>query len=143
MNDTKKDGDTAHIGIKIFTAIMGFILITAMIKGCNDAPGSGAINNPSSRTETESSRKPDIELVSYDWKIEEYSRYIVGTVKNNSDKRYSYLQVSVPLFDKQNNRVGSAFANIAGLDPGQTWKFKAIALEDGTLSAGTPEISGR
>lgn len=59
-----------------------------------------------------------------------FSSYISGVIKNNTDKKYSYVQITFALFDKDGNKVGTALANVNSLDAGETWKFEAIALKD-------------
>ena len=65
-------------------------------------------------------------------KSDEYGvyTYISGIVKNNTNKKYSYIQITFALFDKDGNKVGTAMANENNIGAGETWKFKAIALED-------------
>ena len=57
-------------------------------------------------------------------------RYVVGTVKNNSNKQYRYVQVEINLYDKSGAQVGSTMSNVNNLEAHGTWKFKAIILED-------------
>lgn len=59
-----------------------------------------------------------------------FSTYISGVVKNNTSKKYSYVQITFALFDKDGNKVGTALANVNSLDAGETWKFEALALKD-------------
>ena len=40
---------------------------------------------------------------------------IEGTIKNNTDKQYSYVQVTFNLYDKDGAQIGSALANINNL----------------------------
>lgn len=47
---------------------------------------------------------------------------------------YSYVQVTINLYDKDGNLIGSTLANVNNLEPGKTWKFKAIVIEDDTDS---------
>jgi len=56
--------------------------------------------------------------------------YIVGYLKNNTDRSYNYVQISFSLYDKNGNKVGSAFDNTNGLGPRETWKFKALVMND-------------
>lgn len=58
------------------------------------------------------------------------TQYIVGTLKNNTNKKTNYVQIVFNLYDKDNNVVGSAFANINHIEADGTWKFKAMILED-------------
>lgn len=58
------------------------------------------------------------------------SSYIVGSVKNDSDKAKGYAQITISLYDEDGAVVGSAYDNISNIDAGGVWKFKALALED-------------
>lgn len=56
------------------------------------------------------------------------STYIEGTIKNNTDKTYSYVQVTFNLYDADGAQLGTAVDNINNLEPNGTWKYKAIGL---------------
>ena len=56
------------------------------------------------------------------------SYYVEGTIKNNSSEKYSYAQVTFTLYDESGAQIGTAMDNINDLEPGGTWKFKAICL---------------
>lgn len=55
---------------------------------------------------------------------------ITGTLVANKD--YEYLQIEIPTYDSNGNKVGSALANISDLEKGETWKFEAVDLSGGT-----------
>ena len=55
---------------------------------------------------------------------------ITGTLVANKD--YDYLQIEIPTYDSNGNKVGSALANISDLEKGETWKFEAVDLSGGT-----------
>lgn len=57
-----------------------------------------------------------------------FSYYIEGSVKNNRDKDYSYVQIEFVCYDKEGNNVGTAIDNTNNLLGNETWKFKAISL---------------
>lgn len=54
--------------------------------------------------------------------------YIEGTVKNNSNKDYSYVQIEFICYDKDGNNIGTAMDNTSNLGAYETWKFKAMSL---------------
>ena len=56
------------------------------------------------------------------------STYIQGEIKNNTDREYSYVQVTFNLYDKDGSQLGTAVDNINNLEPNATWKYKAIGL---------------
>jgi hypothetical protein len=53
---------------------------------------------------------------------------ITGIVINRRSRALSYAQISFNLYDESGAQVGSALANINGLEPGGRWKFKAISF---------------
>ena len=55
---------------------------------------------------------------------------ITGTLVANKD--YEYLQIEIPTYDNNGNKVGSALANINDLEKGETWRFEAVDLSGGT-----------
>ena len=59
-----------------------------------------------------------------------YWTYVVGTIKNNTNKNYSYVQVEINLYDAEGNLVGSTLDNINNLEANGTWKFKAMATSE-------------
>ena len=54
--------------------------------------------------------------------------YIEGEIKNNTDKTYSYVEVTFNLYDENGAQLGTAIDNINNLEPNATWKYKAIGL---------------
>lgn len=57
-----------------------------------------------------------------------FAFYIEGGIRNNTNKQYSYVQVSFNLYDKNGVQIGTALANVNNLEPNGVWKFKAIGL---------------
>jgi N-acetylmuramoyl-L-alanine amidase CwlA len=70
------------------------------------------------------------------------SKYIAGTVKNNTNKQYSYVQVEINLYDDAGNQVGSTLANANNLEPGGTWKFKAPIIEEKATKYKVKDVTG-
>lgn len=73
-------------------------------------------------------KAPDLELLEMIGESGEYTSKITGRVRNNSGKTYTYAQVVFTLFNDADEQVGSAMANVNGLEPGQVWRFEAVAL---------------
>lgn len=57
-----------------------------------------------------------------------FAFYIEGIIKNNTNREYSYVQVTFNTYDKDGAQLGTAVANINNLEPNGIWKYKAIAL---------------
>lgn len=72
-----------------------------------------------------------------------YDTYITGEIKNNTNKKYSYVSVTFILYDEDGSQIGTAIDSIFDLEPNGTWKFKATTLEyDKVSSFKLSEISG-
>lgn len=72
--------------------------------------------------------------------------YVAGTIKNNTNKQYRYVQVDINLYDDAGNQIGATMDNTSNLEPGGTWKFKAIIpsyLEDSATKYKVMKITGR
>lgn len=67
---------------------------------------------------------------------------ISGTIVNRRGRKLSYAQVSFNLYDTSGAQVGSAFANINGLEPGSRWNFKASSLGKDFKTFKLNEMSG-
>jgi len=77
---------------------------------------------------------PDLELIggmkeTHD-EIIDNRHYIVGSIKNNTSHKYNYVQITFILLDKDKNQIGTAMDNVNYLEPGRTWKFKALVYDD-------------
>ena len=71
-----------------------------------------------------------------------FAYYVYGTLTNNK-KDVDYIQILIPVYDKNGNKLGDAMANCNNLKKGETWRFKAMALEDGIAKFGKDvEVTG-
>ncbi|MEN6391068.1 MAG: FxLYD domain-containing protein [Syntrophomonas sp.] len=99
--------------------------------GDNKDQGTGTADSGKSvPVVSQKAEKPKLEVIDHSVQKEQYSTYVIGTVKNNTDKQYSYVQVEINLYDTSGAQVGSTLANANNLEPNGSWKFKAVTLED-------------
>ena len=115
---TKQGLPTWAIVIIVIIALLIFISL----------PGTEEESKPQTGVTTEEP-KEDLTLQSgHKGYADEYniSYYIEGTVKNNTDKKYSYVDIEFSVYDKDGNNLGSCYDNNSNLDPNGSWKFKAI-----------------
>lgn len=80
-----------------------------------------------------SGNKPELEITGTKMSVDYneylgYSAVIKGTVKNSSNKNYSYASVEFSVYDAAGNNLGTAIANINNLSKGDTWNFEAHLL---------------
>lgn len=90
----------------------------------------------------ETPKRPDLEVLSSEWHREGPVLYVVGKVRNNRDRPYSYAQVMVNLYDDGDTQVGSTVANVNNLDAGKTWAFKAVVIEDAARRFEVKDVTG-
>lgn len=126
------------VGILILGIIGSFPNKSSDIKESTLRPST-----PSSQTKTQTKIKGDLEVVDFDWKVGEYgTKYLVGTVKNNSDKQYSCVTVEFNLYDESGAQVDSTFAIVNNLEPYGTWKFEAMVIKDKATRAKLKGVRG-
>lgn len=97
-------------------------------------------------TQAEDQAKQDalnhLTLGTWSWESTEYSRALVGTIRNDSDRTINFVSVNFNLLDKDGNKVGTTDDNIASLNPGENWKFKASVFQDAAQRATLGEMKG-
>lgn len=81
-------------------------------------------------------------LVECDGSYDGFAYYITGTIKNNTNKEYTYVQVTFNLYDADGAQIGTALANINNLEANGTWKFKAIGTTEEPASYKLADITG-
>ena len=59
--------------------------------------------------------KPDLEVLNYRDESDEFAGYVVGSIRNNTDHSYQYVQVEINLYDRDGDQVGSTLANVDNL----------------------------
>ncbi len=92
---------------------------------------------------TPDSPKEEFSVLAWAWGTGEYDNSVIkGIVQNNTDKEYGYLQVEFNLYDKDDNQVGSTFANVNNVEPHGKWKFEAMVMESTARSARLKGVTG-
>lgn len=134
-NCRKKQGMPKWI---IFLIIVVILVVFASSTGDNE---DGNANSSTSGNVEQSEKFTYTITDEYD---NGFSYYIEGTVKNNRDKDYSYVQIEFICYDKDGNNLGTAIDNTNNLLGQQTWKFKAMGLftDSGVDHCDFQEVSG-
>lgn len=116
---------------KVIIIVIIFIAIIGGVAGSSKNPtGSDTTktnSGASGSTATTNNEKFTLED-GHTGSTDEYgmSYNIEGSIKNNTDKQYSYVQVTFNLYDSDGAQIGTALANINNLEANGLWKFKAI-----------------
>ena len=133
----------------IWGCLAAFVFLS-IIAGSQDEKDSSNTPAPST-TETSRSEpnpepqpqpKPNLELLEANGATNRFSTEITGRIRNNRSREYSYAQATFDVFDSQEQRVGTAMANINGLKPREIWKFKAVYLGSDGARFRLDEITG-
>ena len=56
---------------------------------------------------------------------------ITGTVRNYSSADYSFVSISLKVYDSSGAIVGNAYDNVSGIGPYETWRFEAYLPRGG------------
>ena len=111
---------------------------SAMKKNDNKETNIETISVESENTESEDANLIDgkFELINGELNAvnENYSSYIIGSLKNTTSKTYSYAQVTFNLYDADGAQIGTALDNINNWEPDGLWKFKAMILKQDVAS---------
>lgn len=120
------------------------IIIGSSASGGDDTPktDSGSQGTQSVQAQTEkSTEKKDLEVADLSMTTDNYSTKITGKITNNTDKTYSYVQVTFSLYDSEGALLGTALANVNNLEAGGVWKFEAIGFESNVASYKLTDIT--
>lgn len=112
--------------------ISGIIFVACMMfffNSCGSSSSPQQTKSPTATITQQTKQANDLEVVEHKAQSEQYSRYIVGTVKNNSNKKYRYAEIRFTLHDESGAQVGSAMTNTTDLDANGIWKFKAVIID--------------
>ncbi len=118
-NCKKKQGLPTWL-IVIIVIILIVVIVSAL---------PGEEEDKQEQTGTTEPKKTELELLKgHKGYADEYGTfyYIEGTVKNNTDKDYSYVDIEFNVYDKNGNNLGSCYDNNSNLEANGTWKFKAV-----------------
>ena len=67
---------------------------------------------------------------------------INGMAQNITSKDLRYVSITIPLY-KGDVKIGDARANVAGIDAGGKWAFKALVIDKNFDKCGAPKITAR
>jgi len=120
------------IALLVLTLVAGQFML-----GCSDRTPTP------STSEGEKSERPDLEVSNVHSENGEFGFcYVCGTVTNNTDQTYSYVQVEINLYDDSGQQVGNTFDNVNNLEPGGSWNFRALVMEEKATKYKVVNVSG-
>lgn len=135
-------GGTSWGGVGISCLlIIAYIAINYMLF---EMPTTGLpkTSSKSNSITSETVKKNKLEVLNSDIKTGKYGeRNVIGTIKNNTDKQYGYVEVEINLYDNSGSQVGGTFANTQNLEPNGIWTFKAPIIYEDARSYKIKKIS--
>ncbi len=118
------------------------IIVIAAVAGTGSEGDEGSNNTSSSDSETaiestdtgnaeEAEEEEGPYIIKDEEMVSEYgSAYIQGTLVNNTNKDWSYAQISYTLYDEDDAVIDSCYDNISAVKAGKSWKFSASSFTD-------------
>lgn len=131
-------------GLLVFALLACSILMAVVDLGGEPdvSEGTSGTTAPRATSAPRPTSGPALELLESSPTSKDYSRYIVGRVRNNSSRTYSYVQISFNLYDASGAQVGTAWTNITNLEAGGIWAFEALLFEDNVKTYKLAELTG-
>ena len=115
-------------------------LVVIVIAGM--ASGDSSVQTSSNGEIKTTQNQEKFTLVESDGSYDGFAFYVTGTIKNNTNKQYAYVQVTFNLYDADGAQIGTAMSNINNLEANGTWKFKALGGTEKAASYKLAEITG-
>lgn len=116
--------------------LLGFAVLLSVVVSSLSPSGHELKQTPthraSSNSESGTPQPPPVEaleVINWAWGPTGHG-VIQGTLRNNSGRKYSYVEVRFNLYDKSGAQIGNTMANINNLEPYGTWKFEAPLPRD-------------
>lgn len=112
---------------KILIIVFVVIIIIGLASGNED---SSSNNNGTTNKNKTQEKFTLLEVTSAAPDDYNFAYYIEGSIKNNMDKDYDYVQVEFTTYDADGNTLGTCLDNNSGLEANGTWKFKAMCTDN-------------
>lgn len=100
-------------------------------------PDTLVIAETPTATPTKATGRERLKILSHDLEYSDFgTTYVVGKAKNVGDSRISWGSVEVKFYDSDEALIGNSLDTVHDLDPGETWKFKAMYFDiDGAVES--------
>ena len=113
-------------GLPKWLIVLGVLIILGVIVSVSSNGENDVKEKNSSNTEKNEKAKFEYEITNQ--YHDSFAYYIEGTVKNNTSKDYSYVQIEFVCYDKDGNNLGTAIDNTNNLLANENWKYKAMFI---------------
>ena len=123
-------------GLLVFIGGLVVLVCCVAVVGTSDGDTSSSDNGVQEQQEQqEVKRNTDVDKYQVqilDSRCDGFATYITGTLV--ADRDYSYVQILIPCYDADGNKLGDAIANVNNLNKGESWKFEAMSIDTNVAS---------
>lgn len=145
----QKTGKSLSTGLRVVCVLILFGIGTANLPqtetasfGNMETATATSTSEPIAQAQAEPAHQKGLIVEDFRLEMGEYGvGKVVGALKNNTNKQFSYVQVEFNLYDDSGIQVGSTLANVNNLEPAGIWAFEAGVLEGRAIQAKLKGIS--
>lgn len=123
-------------GLLVFIGGLVVLVCCVAVVGTSDSDTSSSDNGVQEQQEQqEVKRNTDVDKYQVqilDSRSDGFATYITGTLV--ADRDYTYVQILIPCYDADGNKLGDAIANVNNLNKGESWKFEAMSIDTNVAS---------
>lgn len=123
-------------GLLVFIGGLVVLVCCVAVVGTSDGDTSSSNSGVQEQQEQqEVKRNTDVDKYQVqilDSRSDGFATYITGTLV--ADRDYTYVQILIPCYDADGNKLGDAIANINNLNKGESWKFEAMSIDTNVAS---------
>lgn len=123
-------------GLLVFISGLVVLVCCVAVVGTSDGDTSSSDSGVQEQQEQqEVKRNTDVDKYQVqilDSKSDGFATYITGTLV--ADRDYTYVQILIPCYDADGNKLGDAIANVNNLNKGESWKFEAMSIDTNVAS---------
>ena len=118
--------------VKGFVLMVGLLvcLVACVAFMGSDSDSDSSSSDSGTQEQQEVKRNTDVDKYQVqilDSRSDGFATYITGTLV--ADRDYSYVQILIPCYDADGNKLGDAIANVNNLNKGDSWKFEAMSID--------------
>ena len=118
-------------GLLVFIGGLVVLVCCVAVVGTSDGDTSSSDSGVQEQQEQqEVKRNTDVDKYQVqilDSRSDGFATYITGTLV--ADRDYTYVQILIPCYDADGNKLGDAIANVNNLNKGESWKFEAMSID--------------
>ena len=123
-------------GLLVFIGGLVVLVCCVAVVGTSDGDTSSS-NSGVQEQQEQQEVKRNIDVDKYqvqilDSRSDGFATYITGTLVADID--YTYVQILIPCYDADGNKLGDAIANVNNLNKGESWKFEAMSIDTNVAS---------